>query len=94
MASVLNILVLVRLGDPLTQRRAVLEKEHFLPRFAKDHNYITHDFSLPLPSYVHDISFDAVLLTQSFLGGRNSEEINNRRKNYFGDFSKIYINYL
>ena len=88
MASVLNILVLVRLGDPLTQRRAVLEKEHFLPRFAKDHNYITHDFSLPLPSYVHDISFDAVLLTQSFLGGRNSEEINNRRKNYFGDLVK------
>ena len=88
MSSSLNILILVRLGDPLIQRRAVLEKEHFLPRFAKDHNYVTHDFSLPLPDYVYDISFDAVLLTQSFLGGRNSDEINNRRANHFGDLVK------
>jgi hypothetical protein len=84
----LNILILVRLGDPLIQRRAVLEKEGFLSRFSKNHNYVTHDFSLPLPDYVHDISFDAVLLTQSFLGGRNSEEINNRRANHFGDLVK------
>ncbi|MBH46516.1 MAG: hypothetical protein CMC93_07885 [Flavobacteriaceae bacterium] len=88
MSDSLNILTLVRLGDPLHQRRAVLEKECFLSRFAKNHNYVTHNFSLPLPEYVKDISFDAVLLTQSFLGGRNSEAINNRRENYFADLVK------
>ena len=46
------------------------EKELCLPNFAPEHNYLVHDFELPLPSYITDIHFDAIILTQTFLSKR------------------------
>ena len=66
----LNILVLHNLGDPLHWRQSMYEKELCLPNFAPEHNYLVHDFELPLPSYITDIHFDAIILTQTFLSKR------------------------
>jgi hypothetical protein len=66
----LNILVLHRLGDPQTWRESVVEKELCLPRFAPEHQYLVHDFWMPLPTYVQGIAFDAIVLTQTFVGAR------------------------
>ena len=70
MSETLNILVLHRLGDPRIWRESMVEKELCLPKFAPEHHYLVHDFWLPLPQYVNDISFDGIILTQTFLGAR------------------------
>jgi hypothetical protein len=66
----LNILVLHNLGDPSTWRESMVEKELCLPRFAPEHNYVVHEALLPLPSYVREMHFDGILLTQTFLSKR------------------------
>lgn len=84
MRSRLNVLILHRLGDPRFWRQSVAEKELCLPQFAAGHNYVVHDFYLPLPRYVSEIAFDAIVLTQSFLGGRQDSGIAARREAVFG----------
>lgn len=85
MTKKLNILVLHRLGDPLTWRESMVEKELCLPKFATGHNHLVHDFWLPLPGYVEDIAFDAIVLTQTFLGSRADPYMRERLHSVFGD---------
>ena len=82
-----SILVLHNLGDPLSWRQTMVEKELCLPLFAPEHNYVIHDSELPLPQYVKDIKFDAIILTQTFLSKRSDpSRFLNTRNNY--DFIK------
>lgn len=63
----LNVLVLHRLGDanlaPMFLRRHV----HALQLYCPEHNYIYHDVELPLPDFVRDLEFDAIVLDVTFL---------------------------
>lgn len=78
-----SILVLHNLGDPLSWRQTMVEKELCLPLFAPEHNYLIHDSELPLPQYVQDINFDAIILTQTFLSKRaDPSRFLNIRNNY------------
>lgn len=81
----LNILVLHRLGDPRTWRESMVEKELCLPKFAIGHNYLVHDFWLPLPGYVKEIAFDAIVLTQTFLSCRTDPRMRERLHREFGE---------
>lgn len=66
----LNILVLHCLGNPKLAPR-FLEKHVFsLQRSCPEHNYLYHDAALPLPDYVKDTSFDAIILDVTFLCAR------------------------
>jgi hypothetical protein len=56
----------------------MFEKELCLPNFAPEHNYLVHDFELPLPSYITDIHFDAIILTQTFLSKRQDPRFRKR----------------
>lgn len=49
----------------------MIEKELCLPMFASEHNYVVHDFWVPFPNYLKDINYDAIVLTQTFLGARS-----------------------
>ena len=37
------------------------------PRYAKEHDYIIHDASFKLPSYIKNYPFDLIILNSSFL---------------------------
>jgi hypothetical protein len=83
MAERLNILVLHCLGDPARWRPAMVDHELCLPKFAPGHNYIVHDAAMPLPSFVRDIGFDGIVLTQTFLGRRRHRRVFERiRREY------------
>ncbi len=69
-----NILILHSMLDPKGWRESLVEKEFCLPLFAKEHNYCVHEYLMPLPAYVRDINFDAIILTQSFLARRWDSE--------------------
>jgi len=84
MTAALNILVLHRLGDPQKWRQSMVEKELCLPKFAPGHNYLVHDFWLPLPEYVEEITFDAIILTQTFLGARQDPAMRARVVSAYG----------
>lgn len=85
MSHSLNILILHRLGDPCLWRESMVEKELCLPKFAPSHNYVVHDFWLPLPSYLTDVAFDAIILTQTFLSARQDPFMRLRLENVFGE---------
>jgi len=79
----LSVLVLHNLGDPLLWRQALVEKELCLPIMSAKNNYIVHDAELPLPDFVKDIHFDAIMLTQTFLSKRSDPRLYKRlRENY------------
>lgn len=66
----LNILVLHCLGSPAFAPN-FLEKHVFaLQRNFPEHNYLYHDAALPLPRYVSETAFDAIILDVSFLFAR------------------------
>lgn len=68
--SKLNILILHRLGPvylaPLFLQRHVFSLKTYFP----EHNYIYHDAHLPVPEYIKDASFDAIILDVTFLCAR------------------------
>jgi len=70
MVEKLNILVLHKMGDPLLWRTAVRDLEFMLPTYAPKHNYIVHTTELPLPNFVRDINFHAIVLGPTFLCAR------------------------
>ncbi len=61
MSEKLNILVLHWLRDPKEATDILLKLVFFLKKYKPEHNYIYHDVSLPLPYYVKDIKFDAII---------------------------------
>jgi hypothetical protein len=63
----LNILVLHSLGDPETSPHFLRNHIFSLKVYFPDHNYVFHDTALPLPVYVRDTVFDAILLDVTFL---------------------------
>ena len=66
----LNILTLHRLGNPDKIIRFLRKHVFFLKDHAPEHNYIYHDVAIPLPEYVKDIPFDAVILDVTLLCSR------------------------
>lgn len=66
----MNILVLHALGNPALAPRLLLEHVFFLRNYFPQHNYIFHDAALPVPDYVRQTRFDAILLDVTFLGYR------------------------
>jgi hypothetical protein len=85
MTTKLSILILHRMGDTRTWRESMVEKELCLPMFAADHNYLVHDFWLPLPNYVKGIAFDAIVLTQTLLSSRQDPCMRARLEIVYGD---------
>ena len=70
----LNILVLHRLGDP-EQASAFLRHHVFSLSLAKSsHNILYHDVHLPLPKWVQDLNFHAIILDVTFLCIRWTQE--------------------
>lgn len=66
----LNILVLHRLGNPDLAPNFLRHHVFSLRRNFPDNNYIYHDISLPLPHFVRDTKFDAIILDVTFLCAR------------------------
>ncbi|MFM1549776.1 MAG: hypothetical protein ACKJSG_10280 [Lentisphaeria bacterium] len=66
----LNILTLHRLGNPRKVVRFLRKHVFFLRDHAPEHNYLYHDVAVPLPDYVKDIPFDAVILDVTLLCSR------------------------
>ena len=64
----------------------MVEKELCLLKFAPEHNYLVHDFSMPFPEYIGDINFDSIILTQTFLGARIDPSMRRHMKNTYGSF--------
>jgi hypothetical protein len=63
----LNILVLHRLG-PVNRAPLFLQRHVFsLRTYFPEHNYIYHDAHLPVPEYIRDARFDAIILDVTFL---------------------------
>ena len=63
----LNILVLHRLGNPGAAPNFLPGHIFALKTCLPEHNYIYHDTTLPLPRYVRDARFDAIILDVTFL---------------------------
>lgn len=66
-ASPLNILVLHRLGDPRVAPDFLVKHTNLLRIYHPEHHYIYHDVSLPIPEFVKEEYFDAILLDVTFL---------------------------
>ncbi|WP_071870998.1 hypothetical protein [Atopomonas hussainii] len=66
----LNILILHCLGDPDKAPAFLLNHVFALRKNFPEHNYLYHDATLPLPAYVSDLDFDAIILDVSFLTAR------------------------
>ncbi|MEN1760782.1 hypothetical protein [Anoxynatronum sibiricum] len=71
MTDKLNILILHRMGDPRIWRSAVRDIEYSLPDYAPEHHYIVHNAALPLPEFVKEIDFHAIVLGPTFLCNRH-----------------------
>lgn len=63
----LNILVLHRLGNPRLAPSFLCHHVFALRDAFPEHNYLYHDTELPLPDYILDVAFDAIVLDVSFL---------------------------
>lgn len=68
--SRLAILILHRLGDPLAWRAAVRDLEYLLPDHSPDHDYVVHPAELPVPEFVRNTNFHAIILGPTFLCAR------------------------
>lgn len=66
----LNILVLHNLGDPEFASNFLHHHVYSLQANCPEHNYLYHDATLPLPDYVRDTVFDAIILDVTFLWAR------------------------
>ena len=66
----LNILVLHRLGNPAMVAEFLKEHVFALRTAFPEHNYIYHDTNLPVPGYLKDAHFDAILLDVTLLCAR------------------------
>ncbi|MEO8544345.1 MAG: hypothetical protein ABI434_12220 [Burkholderiaceae bacterium] len=66
--------------SPIFLRRHVFVLKEYFPQ----HNYIYHDAELPLPEFVHDASYDAIILDVTFLCMRwaGSEAFARMRNDY------------
>src|SRR3954470_12516499 len=58
------------MGDPRSWRSAVRDLEFMLPASAPGHDYVVHAAEMPLPAYVKDLPFDAIVLGPTFLCSR------------------------
>ena len=63
----LKILILHRLGPQESWSENVADLEMAFPRYAIEHDYIIHDASFKLPSYIKNYPFDLIILNSSFL---------------------------
>jgi len=63
----LNILVLHKLGNPTLAPICLCKNVFALKTYAPEHNYIYHDVSLPLPRFIIDLQFDAIVLDVTLL---------------------------
>lgn len=68
--SRLAILILHGLGDPLTWRAAVRGLEYLLPDHLPEHDYIVHPIEQPIPAFVRQTQFHAIVLGPTFLCAR------------------------
>ncbi|MCP5268569.1 MAG: hypothetical protein H6943_05950 [Zoogloeaceae bacterium] len=66
----LNILVLHCLGNPALAPSFLSHHVFALRKNCPGHNYLYHDATLPLPGYVVEQNFDAIVLDVSFLTAR------------------------
>ena len=68
--SRLAVLVLHGLGDPQTWRTAVRDVEYLLPDHLPEHDYLVHPLEQPLPAFVQETKFHAIVLGPTFLCAR------------------------
>jgi hypothetical protein len=68
--SRLAVLILHGLGDPQTWRTAVRDVEYLLPDHLPRHDYVVHSAELPLPAFVQQTKFHAIVLGPTFLCAR------------------------
>lgn len=66
----LKILTLHALGDPREAPSFLANNLVLLQSYFPQHIYLYHDVSLPLPSYMVDIQWDAIILDVTFLTAR------------------------
>jgi hypothetical protein len=80
----LNILVLHRLGSPRLAPDFLSRHVFSLKVYEPEHQYIYHDTQLPLPDYVRNLEFDAIILDVTLLCVRwqKKEIFNQIREDY------------
>jgi hypothetical protein len=66
----LAILILHGLGDPLAWRAAVRDVELLLPDHAPEHAYVVHGVEQPIPAFIKQTRFHAIVLGPTFLCAR------------------------
>lgn len=72
----LNILVLHSLGNPEVTANFLNQHVFALKNCFPQHNYIYHDTALPIPAYVREAAFHAIILDVTFLCARWSFQKN------------------
>ena len=70
MTAPLNILILHGLGDPRYWRTAVRDLEYLLPDHAPEHLYVVHESERPIPDFIKETPFHAIVLGPTFLCAR------------------------
>jgi len=71
------------MGDPRTVRESVRALELMIPECYKQHAYIIHDASLPVPEFIKDIQFDLIVLGPTFLAARCNDRLLDALRNSY-----------
>ena len=68
--SRLNILVLHRMGDPISYRESIYALEYMIPECRADVNCVVHDADLKFPKYLEEVEYHLIVLGPTFLCSR------------------------
>jgi len=68
--SRLNILILHRMGDPISYRESIYALEYMIPECSADINCVVHDADLTLPEYLKEVEYHLIVLGPTFLCSR------------------------
>jgi hypothetical protein len=63
----MNILVLHYMGPEKRWLASVADLELALPRYAPSNRYIIHNAYLPIPEFIKDIEYDAIIINATFI---------------------------
>jgi len=63
----INFLILHNMGSRLRWLASVADIELALPRYAPEHQYLVHNASLPIPEFIKDIRYDAIIVNSTFI---------------------------
>jgi len=80
----MNFLILHNMGPHWRWLASVADSALALPRYAPEHEYLVHNAYVPLPEFVKDIDFDAIIMNSTFIGLCHTREGMERLEREYG----------